>query len=61
MLHIPGGPALSRFRTDKLLARAREAVPDIELIHANTGTSSISNSSSRPPTGARWSACSTTA
>jgi phosphoribosylformylglycinamidine synthase len=34
MLHIPGGPALSRFRTDKLLARAREAVPDIELIHS---------------------------
>ncbi|MBI5461419.1 MAG: phosphoribosylformylglycinamidine synthase [Gammaproteobacteria bacterium] len=33
MLHIPGGPALSSFRSEKLLARARERVPDIETIH----------------------------
>jgi phosphoribosylformylglycinamidine synthase len=33
MLHIPGGPALSSFRTDKLLARAREILPEIESIH----------------------------
>ena len=34
MLHIPGGPALSSFRTEKLLARARGVVPDIEAIHS---------------------------
>ncbi|MBZ0070713.1 MAG: phosphoribosylformylglycinamidine synthase [Gammaproteobacteria bacterium] len=33
MLHIPGGPALSSFRTEKLLARAREVVPELEVIH----------------------------
>src|SRR5690606_36515341 len=33
MLHIPGGPALSSFRTEKLLARAREVVPELEIIH----------------------------
>ena len=32
MLHIPGGPALSRFRTDKLLDRIRAFVADIESI-----------------------------
>ncbi|MBI5040402.1 MAG: phosphoribosylformylglycinamidine synthase, partial [Gammaproteobacteria bacterium] len=34
MLHIPGGPALSGFRTEKLLTRARERVADLETIHA---------------------------
>jgi phosphoribosylformylglycinamidine synthase len=34
MLHIPGGPALSSFRSEKLLVRAREVVPDLEIIHA---------------------------
>ena len=33
MLHIPGGPALSSFRTEKLLARAREIVPELEAVH----------------------------
>ncbi|HEY9198038.1 MAG TPA: phosphoribosylformylglycinamidine synthase [Gammaproteobacteria bacterium] len=34
MLHIPGGPALSSFRTEKLLARAREIVPELDVIHS---------------------------
>ncbi|MBU2477520.1 MAG: phosphoribosylformylglycinamidine synthase, partial [Gammaproteobacteria bacterium] len=34
MLHIPGAPALSSFRTEKLLARARAVVADIETIHS---------------------------
>ncbi|HWS03190.1 MAG TPA: phosphoribosylformylglycinamidine synthase, partial [Gammaproteobacteria bacterium] len=34
MLHIPGGPALSSFRSEKLLTRIREVVPDIEVMHA---------------------------
>ncbi|MFN2308530.1 MAG: hypothetical protein ABR553_02170, partial [Gammaproteobacteria bacterium] len=34
MLQIPGGPALSRFRAEKLLARARAVVPDLAAIHS---------------------------
>lgn len=34
MLHIPGGPAFSSFRSEKLLTRVREVVPDIEVMHA---------------------------
>ncbi len=34
MLHIPGGPALSSFRSEKLLTRVREVVPDLDVMHA---------------------------
>lgn len=34
MLHIPGGHAHSSFRTEKLLARTRDCVADIESIHS---------------------------
>ena len=33
MLHLPGAPALSAFRTDKLLQRAREAGIALEVLH----------------------------
>ncbi|BCO31386.1 phosphoribosylformylglycinamidine synthase [Thiohalobacter sp. COW1] len=33
MLHLPGAPALSAFRTDKLLERAREAGIALEALH----------------------------
>ncbi|HEB98457.1 MAG TPA: phosphoribosylformylglycinamidine synthase, partial [Thiotrichales bacterium] len=34
MLHLPGGPALSPFRTEKLIQRAREAGVGVRAIHA---------------------------
>ena len=34
MLELPGGPAFSAFRLEKLLARARERVPGIQAVEA---------------------------
>ena len=34
MLYLRGGPALSAFRLDKLLAAARERVPAVSAVHA---------------------------